>query len=125
MNKQTFALLLIGVLLWLLVIEVNANQTGILTLPWSTVDGGAPETIQGGFYQLRGTIGQADAGVLSGGLYTLHGGYWQPNAASIPTSIGLLDFVSSSGSPNLFAFFLCGLGIITLVLLRRRSISSL
>ena len=30
----------------------------------------------GGAYTLDGTIGQADAGSLSGGSYTLNGGYW-------------------------------------------------
>ncbi|WP_322493845.1 hypothetical protein [Chloroflexus sp.] len=30
----------------------------------------------GGSYTLGSTIGQADAGVASGGSYTLYGGFW-------------------------------------------------
>ncbi len=46
-------------------------------LPWWTVDGGgAVPALNGGSYTLQGTTGQADAGVLSNGRYTLSGGYW-------------------------------------------------
>jgi hypothetical protein len=31
----------------------------------------------GGGYELAGTIGQPDAGVLTGGGYTLGGGFWR------------------------------------------------
>jgi hypothetical protein len=42
---------------------------------WYTVDGGGG-TCSGGPYQLTGTIGQPDAGYLSGGPYESLGGFW-------------------------------------------------
>ena len=45
-------------------------------LSWNTVDGGGGTYSFGGGYILGGTIGQADAGALSGGSYTLMGGFW-------------------------------------------------
>jgi hypothetical protein len=44
-------------------------------LSWFTVDGGGGESAGGG-YALVGTAGQADAGALSGGDYSLVGGFW-------------------------------------------------
>lgn len=50
-------------------------------LSWSTIDGGGG-TSTGGAYSLIGTLGQADAGIQSGGSYTLEGGFWnRANAA--------------------------------------------
>ena len=43
---------------------------------WYTIDGGGATLSTGGSYSLGGSIGQADAGVLSGGSYTLIGGFW-------------------------------------------------
>jgi len=42
---------------------------------WFTVDGGGG-TSTGGVYTVSGTIGQSDAGVMSGGNFTLTGGFW-------------------------------------------------
>lgn len=44
-------------------------------LTWNTVDGGGASST-GGVFELSGTIGQPDAGVLAGGTYTLTGGFW-------------------------------------------------
>ena len=44
-------------------------------IPWSTIDGGGGVS-SGGQFIIRGTIGQADAGVMSGGDYELVGGFW-------------------------------------------------
>jgi hypothetical protein len=45
-------------------------------LTWWTVDGGGMMNVTGGAYTLGGTIGQPDAGVLSGGGFSLNGGFW-------------------------------------------------
>jgi hypothetical protein len=45
-------------------------------LTWNTVDNGGASFSTGDGYQLGGTIGQPDAGVLSGGDYTFVGGFW-------------------------------------------------
>ena len=56
-------------------------------LTWSTVDGGGYTFSTGGGYTLGGTAGQPDAGPLSGGGYTLKGGFWP--AATIPYRVYL------------------------------------
>jgi hypothetical protein len=45
-------------------------------IPWRTIDGGGG-TSAGGAFALSGTIGQPDPGpVMSGGAFTLTGGFW-------------------------------------------------
>lgn len=44
-------------------------------LSWFTWDGGGGESA-GGTYVLNGTIGQPDAGTMTGGTYSLEGGFW-------------------------------------------------
>ena len=45
------------------------------SIDWYTIDGGGG-TSSGGPYILSGTIGQPDAGRLSGGSFTIDGGFW-------------------------------------------------
>ena len=55
-------------------------------LSWNTVDGGGG-TSSGGGFELTGTTGQADAGVLmTGGTFELSGGFWA-GAAPCPDDI--------------------------------------
>ena len=70
-----------------LVVAVLLGSTAIAAtqaydLDWWTVDGGG-NTSSGGVYSLSATIGQPDAGSLSGGDFTLAGGYWS-EAVSVP-----------------------------------------
>jgi hypothetical protein len=52
-------------------------QTGAsFDLTWNTVDASGYTFSTGGGYALGGSIGQTDAGTLSGGNYTLGGGFW-------------------------------------------------
>src|SRR3989454_12065313 len=44
-------------------------------IDWFTVDGGGG-TSSGGSFTLTGTIGQPDTETLSGGNYSLQGGFW-------------------------------------------------
>jgi hypothetical protein len=79
--KRTRMSLKAGVLLalaaLLLLASVALAQTGgPYDLTWSTVDGGGYTFSSGDGYTLGGTVGQPDAGVLSGGDYTLAGGFW-------------------------------------------------
>lgn len=48
-----------------------------------TIDGGGG-TLTGPTYTLTGTIGQADAGVLTGAGSTLYGGFWRPMGPVTP-----------------------------------------
>ncbi len=45
---------------------------------WYTVDGGGVMNASGGVYEVSGTIGQPDAGELSGATYAVKGGFWVP-----------------------------------------------
>src|SRR6266699_156285 len=59
------------------------------SLDWFTIDGGGG-TSTGGLYSVSGTIGQPDAGKMSGGSYTIDGGFW-----------GILAAVQTPGAPLL------------------------
>jgi len=68
---------LLTLVIFLLLTGVALAQTGGgYDLSWSTIDGGGTTWSEGGGYSLGGTVGQPDAGVLSGGGYTLAGGFW-------------------------------------------------
>ncbi len=47
-------------------------------IPWNNLDGtgSPPRQLIGGTLSLGGTVGQPDAGVLSGGSFNLKGGFW-------------------------------------------------
>ena len=60
------------------------------SIDWFTVDGGGG-TSTGGVYSVSGTIGQPDAGKMSGGNYTLDGGFW-----------GVIAAVQTPGAPTLY-----------------------
>jgi len=62
------------------------------TMDWFTIDGGGG-TSTGGVYSVTGTVGQPDAGIMSGGNYTLHGGFW-----------GIVAAVQTPGAPLLSVF---------------------
>ena len=56
--------------------DVALAQSGGQDLTRWTVDSGGATFSSGGGYDLGGTIGQPDAGVMSGGDYILAGGFW-------------------------------------------------
>jgi hypothetical protein len=66
------ALLVLLALSWPVVAQIGGGYD----LTWSSIDGGGTMFSTGGGYSLGGTIGQPDAGLLSGGGYTLGGGFW-------------------------------------------------
>lgn len=59
----------------LLAIGPSLAHSQSFTIDWYTIDGGGG-TSTGGVYSVSGTIGQPDAGTLTGGPYTLRGGFW-------------------------------------------------
>lgn len=67
-------------------------------IPWQTVDGGGGQCTAGGF-TLRGTVGQADAGVMSGGPFSLAGGFWQTTTPSTGTMSQRLYMPFIRGAP--------------------------
>lgn len=54
----------------------HAQSGGAYDLRWNTPAHGGQTFATGGVYSLGGTVGQPDAGVLAGGAYALHGGFW-------------------------------------------------
>jgi len=66
---------------WMCATSAHPRSYGI---DWFTIDGGGG-TSTGGVYSVSGTIGQPDAGVASGGNYSLLGGFWGAvNVIQIP-----------------------------------------
>jgi hypothetical protein len=85
MSKKTVLILLL--LLSLSLIFGSASQAApgaaaqdYAIKKWSVDVGGGASS--GGGYWLAGTVGQPDAGVLSGGIYDLTGGFWGGVVAS-------------------------------------------
>ena len=58
-------------------------------IDWFTIDGGGG-TSTGGVYSVSGTIGQPDAGRLTGASYAIDGGFW-----------GFVGAVQTAGAPLL------------------------
>jgi hypothetical protein len=79
-NRRQRVVLLVLTLAAVLVsttaVAAKLGGGGGYDLSWSSVDGGGYMYSAGGRYSLGGTIGQADAGSLSGGSYQLNGGFW-------------------------------------------------
>ena len=57
-----------------------AAQAQNYSIDWFAIAGGGG-TSTGGVFSVTGTIGQADAGHMSGGNFTLEGGFWAIIAA--------------------------------------------
>lgn len=72
-TRTTVSLATLVSLILLLGILSGAAQSHILD--WFTMDGGGG-TSAAGAYAVSGTIGQPDAGAMSGGTYSLAGGFW-------------------------------------------------
>ncbi len=77
MTGRTTVLVTIALLL---IVSTALARSGY-DLSWWTVDGGGG-TASGGSYILVGAIGQPDAGILTGGDYTLGGGFWGGGVAA-------------------------------------------
>ena len=91
-KTQTLARLAIGLILGL------ASSTALAAdaqISWWTIDAGGAMFATGGQFELSGTIGQADASptVLSGGGFSLTGGFWPANVGGSepPVCHGDLD----------------------------------
>jgi hypothetical protein len=76
---------------WLAVLAAGlvAGLAQTYKIDWYTIDGGGG-TSSGGQYTVSGTIGQPDAGKMTGGNYELTGGFW-----------GIAIVLQEPGSPPL------------------------
>jgi hypothetical protein len=80
--KKKTGILIMFMALLIILTMVASVQAQPYAITWWTVGGGG--TSSGGSHVLSGTIGQPDAGVMSGGGYTLTGGFW---------GLGTLDMI--------------------------------
>ena len=78
------------VLLLILVLAVSMASSDAVApvgddydLTWHTIDGGSGTSTDGSL-ELSGTIGQPDAGVLTGADYELAGGFWVASLVTAP-----------------------------------------
>jgi len=80
-----------------------AQSDGDYHLSWSTIDGGGGRSL-GETYTLEGTIGQPDAGLMSGGDYVLAGGFWPATSWCVVDLADLATFSNywlvGSGAPQ-------------------------
>jgi hypothetical protein len=76
MRKGIFALIAGSALMAGLLGMAQAQTGSGYDLTWHTVDAGGTSSATGGAYSLAGTVGQADAGLQTGGQYALQGGFW-------------------------------------------------
>ena len=93
MKAKTFsplAVLLIS-LLW----AVAGGQAQSYEVSWFTVDGGGGVS-SGAGYSVAGTAGQPDAGMTSGGAFTLAGGFWSLYAPSRSAPMLRIDLVGTN-----------------------------
>ena len=82
-----------------------AELSASFEIPWNTIDGGGGVS-QMGDYAVYGTIGQPDAGTLTGGGYTLHGGFWPGLAGRDGAPVGDLNCDGAVSVSDIGAFVL-------------------
>ena len=74
---------------WCVLLLCASAQAQSYSIDWFKIAGGGGSS-SNGQYAVSGTIGQPDAGHMSGGTYTLDGGFW-----------GIIATVQTEGSPPL------------------------
>ncbi len=73
------------------------------SIDWFSIDGGGG-TSTGSVYSVSGTIGQPDAGIMSGGNFTLVGGFWSIISAIQSPGAPLLRIVLTSSNSVIVAW---------------------
>ena len=95
---------------WTLAVPLSAQNVAI---DWFTLDGGGGDSAGGG-YTISSTISQPDAGgPMTGGSYSLTGGYWvlpavvqTPGSPTLTITPGARGFATLSWSPATPGFVL-------------------
>jgi len=92
-------------LIWLLVVGALAAVIAAhaqFSIDWHTIDGGGG-TSTGGVYSVSGTIGQPDASQqkMSGGNYSVQGGFWALYAVQTPGAPKLTIVPSGPGQATI------------------------
>ena len=82
----------------LLIPAIGLAQT--YSIDWHTIDGGGG-TSTGGVYSVSGTIGQPDAGAMSGGNFSVTGGFWSLFAVQMPGAPTLTIVPAAPGNATI------------------------
>jgi hypothetical protein len=88
-RKRALVIASLTLLLCLPVAFVVAQSGGAYDVAWHTVDAGGLTSGSGGSYTLDATAGQPDAALLTGGGYSLGGGFWSGGAAVVQHEVYL------------------------------------
>src|SRR5580765_1321498 len=95
MKKIAFTTFLTGLLIQL---GLSSMLGQTYSIDWHTIDGGGG-TGTGGAYSVSGTIGQPDAGpAMSGGNFSITGGFWSLLAVQTPRAPLLTITLSSTNT---------------------------
>ena len=89
--------LLCALAVWLLTSALCPLSSAQYSVDWSTLDGGGG-TSTGGVYSVSGTLGPPDAGAMSGGHYSIQGGFWTLAALQTPGAPRLSVFISPTNT---------------------------
>jgi hypothetical protein len=93
--KTIFLLVVVLCLMTAVTLLALPESPTSLSITWWSTDGGGG-TSKGSTFSLSGTAGQADAGRMTGGSYSLTGGFWNEQTGGIgggPTLKVYLPFV--------------------------------
>src|SRR5262245_59699511 len=89
---------LLGAALLVCAVVPAALHAQTYSIDWYTIDGGGG-TSTGGVYSVSGTIGQPDAGgPMTGGNFTLSGGFWTLFAVQTPGAPILRIFLTTTNT---------------------------
>lgn len=85
LRVQRFSIMCAMLTLCITAVLAQEFGPGSFDVSWNTVDGGGG-TSTGGVFELTGTIGQPDAGVvMSGGGFEVRGGFWAGGVEPVET----------------------------------------
>ena len=91
MNRNEYSVL------WILAIVatvcIGSTLADEFEITRSTIDGGGAMRSAGGEFELSGTIGQPDAGTMSGDGFDLTGGFWFPLSLDDCNSDGWVNLI--------------------------------
>lgn len=75
---------------------MSSTPGAVFDLSWHSIDGGGVMHSTGGTFELSGTIGQPDAGTLSGGPFQITGGFWLQVAPTDCNEDGVINLTDHS-----------------------------
>jgi hypothetical protein len=98
-SNLKFVAPVLGALLFVLALSAPRVEAQSYSINWYTIDGGGG-TSTGGVYSVSGTIGQPDASTqpMTGGNYSVTGGFWSLFAVQTPGAPVLRIFLTQTNT---------------------------